>query len=53
MDEISMSYLFSFPRYDIEISFIDTLLNKEHFKEKSCKKCAPRTSPRPLFNFGK
>ena len=21
--------------------------------EKSCKKCAPKASPRPLFNFGK
>ena len=21
--------------------------------EKSCRKCAPKASPRPLFNFGK
>ena len=23
------------------------------FKEKSCKKCAAKASPRPLYNFGK
>ena len=22
------------------------------FMDKSCKKCAPKASPRPLFNFG-
>ena len=23
------------------------------FMKKVCKKCAPKASPRPLFNFGK
>ena len=27
--------------------------NKEHFMGKSCRECAPKVSPRPLFNFGK
>ena len=25
---------------------------KNIFIEKSCKKCAAKTSPRPLYNFG-
>ena len=40
-------------RYDIETLSIDRLLNNEHFLEKSCRKCAPEASPRPLFDFGK
>ena len=26
---------------------------KKIFKEKSCRKCATKASPRPLYNFGK
>ena len=26
---------------------------KNIFMEKSCRKCAPKASPRPLYNFGK
>ena len=40
-------------RYDIENLSIDRVLNTEHFMEKSCRKCAPKASPRPLFNFAK
>ena len=36
-------------RYDIETLSIDRALNKE----KSCRKCAPKASPKPIFNFGK
>ena len=36
-------------RYDIEILSIDRALNKE----KSCRNCAPKASPKPIFNFGK
>ena len=39
--------------YDIETLSIARVLNKEHFKEKSCRKCAPKAGPRPLFYFGK
>ena len=46
-------YLEKEKRYDIETLFIDRVLNKEHFMEKSCRECAPKVSPRPLFNFGK
>ena len=38
-------------RCDIETLSIDREFNKEHFMEKSRRKCAPKTSPRPLFNF--
>ena len=36
-------------RYDIETLSIDRALNKE----KSCRKYAPKASPKPIFNFGK
>ena len=39
--------------YDIETLSIDRKLNKEHFMEKSCRKCVPKAIPRRLFNFGK
>ena len=35
-------------RYDIETLKIDRVLSKEHFTEKSYRKCAPKASPRPL-----
>ena len=38
---------------DIETLSIDRELNKEHFYIKSCRKCAPKASLRPLFNFAK
>ena len=38
---------------DIETLSFDRELNKEHFTEISCRKCAPNGSPRPLFNFAK
>ena len=41
-------------RCDIETLSIDKVLNTEHFYgKKSCRKCAPKVSPRPLFNFSK
>ena len=40
-------------KYDIETLSIDRVLNKNGFMERSCKKCPPKSSPRPLFNFGK
>ena len=40
-------------RYDIEPLAIDTVLDKEHFIEKSYRKWAPKASPRLLFSFGK
>ena len=46
-------YLEKEKRYDIETLAIDTLLNKEHFMEKSCRKYAPKASPRSFFYFGK
>ena len=30
---------------------IDKVLYKEDFRRKICSRCAPETSPRPLFNF--
>ena len=40
--------------YDIEtLSIYNRVLNKEHFYEKICRKCAPKASTRPHFNFGK
>ena len=38
-------------RCDIETLSIDRELSKELFMEKSCRKCVPKASPRPLFNF--
>ena len=38
---------------DIENLSIDWVLSKEHFYEKSCRKCAPKAIPRAFFNFGK
>ena len=32
---------------------IDEVLNKEHFYKKSCRKCAPKASPKLLCNFVK
>ena len=46
-------YLENEKRYDIKILFIDRVLNPDHFVEKSCRKQAPKASPRPLFKFGK
>ena len=40
-------------RYEIETLSIDGVLNKDHFLEKSCKKCALKASLRLLFNFDK
>ena len=31
---------------------IDGVLNKKHFYETSCRKCAAKASRRLLFNFG-
>ena len=38
--------------YDTETLSIDRIL-RNIFIEKSCKKCAPKDSPRPLFHFDK
>ena len=38
---------------DIESLSIDRELNKEHSYRKSCRKCASKASPRPIFNFAK
>ena len=46
-------YLGKEKRYDIEILSISSVLNKETFNGKSCRKCVPTASPRPVFNFGK
>ena len=32
---------------------VDRVLNTGHFVEKSCRKCAPKTSSRPPFNFAR
>ena len=40
-------------RYDTETLSVDKVLNKEHLYGKSCWKCALKTSPKPIFNFGK
>ena len=37
--------------YDIKILSIIRVSNKEYFHEKSCRKYAPKASPRPLLNF--
>ena len=39
--------------YGTETLSTDRVLNKEHFMEKSCRKCAPKASSRSLFNIGK
>ena len=39
--------------YDIEILFVDRVLNKETFYGKIMQKWVPKVSPTPLFNFGK
>ena len=44
-------YLGKEKRYDIEPLSIDRVLNKQHFYEMLCRKCAPKPSPRTLFNF--
>ena len=44
-------YLEKEKRYDIETLAIDKILNKEHFMEKSCRKWAPKASPRSLFSL--
>ena len=46
-------YLEKEKRCDIETLAIDAVLNKEHFYGKSCRKCAPKASLRPLFHSGK
>ena len=46
-------YLENEKMYDIETLSIDRVLNKENFMEKSSRKCAPKATPRFLFNFGK
>ena len=40
-------------RCDSETLSIDKALNTKHFREKSCRKCEPKASSRPLFNFTK
>ena len=40
-------------RSHIETLSIDRVINKEHFYEKSMQKLCTKTSPIPLFNFGK
>ena len=45
-------YLEKVKRYDIVTLAINRVLNKEHFHGKSCRKCAPKAFPRPLFYFG-
>ena len=37
--------------YVIKTFLIDKKLNKKHFVEKSCRKCAPKFSSRPIFQF--
>ena len=36
----------------MEALSVDRVLNKEHFYQKFCRKCAPTAIFRPLFNFG-
>ena len=38
---------------DIENLSFDRVLSTEHFYKKTCRKCAPKASPRTLFNFSK
>ena len=45
-------YLGKEKRYDIETLPDDRVLNKNIFMEKSCRKCVPKASRRPPFNFG-
>ena len=44
-------YLGKEKRYDSENLSIDRVLNKDNFYGKSCRKCSPKASPRPLFSF--
>ena len=46
-------YLGKEKRYDFETLSIDKVLNKENLYGKSCRKYAPKPSPRPLLNFCK
>ena len=53
-------YLENEIRCDFETLSIDRVLNTEHADrvlntehKKSCRKCGPKASPRPLFNFAK
>ena len=39
--------------WDTEPLSICRELSKEHFYKKTCRKCASKASPRPLFNFSK
>ena len=38
---------------NIETLSIDRALNKNIYKEISCRKSASKASPMPLFNYGK
>ena len=40
-------------RYEIETLSIDKYQIMNIFIEKSCRKCAAKVSPRPLYNYGK
>ena len=44
-------YLEKEKRNDTETLFTERVLNKGHFYGKSCKKCAPKAFPRPIFNL--
>ena len=44
-------YLGKEKRNDTETLFTERVLNKGHFYGKSCKKCAPKAFPRPIFNL--
>ena len=46
-------YLEKGKRHDIGTLAIDRVLNKEHFMEKVCRKCALKAISRPIFNFCK
>ena len=46
-------YLEKEKKYNNGTLSIDRVLNKEQFYGKSCRKWAPKASPRPLFYFGK
>ena len=46
-------YLEKEKRYEIETLSIDIELIRNIFTKKSCRKCASKASPKPLFNFGK
>ena len=46
-------YLEKEKNYDIETFSIDGVSDKKKLIKKSCRKCAVKASPRPLYNFGK